>query len=60
MAELIKSINKTVFPDGKVRVYEYGMLPKALPIDENKFKVWRRWLRMLKLKYTKIDNQTKS
>lgn len=43
MAELIKSVSKTVFPDGKTRVYTHGMLLQKLP-SEN-FNQWQEWLR---------------
>ena len=43
MAELIKSVSKTVHPNGMVQVYTNGMLPKKLPKDN--FNQWQEWLR---------------
>ena len=50
MADLLKSICKTVYPDGFVRKYEYGRtLLKERGLK--KFDVWKRYYRI----YYKIN-----
>jgi hypothetical protein len=49
MADLVKAVSKTVFPNGMTQVYENGALIKKQPTD--RLNVWYRWLHILKVKH---------
>lgn len=55
MADLIQSVTHTVDPQGKVTVYQSGMLVKRR--SSHRINVWWRWLSILKAKYHWTDEK---
>lgn len=51
MSDLRQAVIRTTFPDGKIQVYQYGMIVKPRIVTNHELNVWRRWLKILKAKY---------